>query len=231
MSAAPRWPPVLLASGGGRPVRRATARPSPGSPGHRRVSRRCGAAPARSSKPPAPIDGPPPVLPGPAPGISRSPPAPRTTDTARRAASTRAQAPLVACRPPPETTVSLPPATHPHGTRRPHSPSPPRSPPRTAADPHAVPPLVDPANAKHLARPDPSAASECPSQPPVQVLRRPFDSALAALVGMMDHVARPTLAGGHVQGIQNQLGSQMVGHRPADDPAAPDIHDDRQIEE
>ena len=46
----------------------------------------------------------------------------------------------------------------------------------------------------------------------------------------MDHVARPTLAEGHVQGVQNQLGSQMVGHRPADDPAAPDIHDDRQIE-
>ena len=47
----------------------------------------------------------------------------------------------------------------------------------------------------------------------------------------MDHVSRPTLAEGHVQGVQNQLGSQMVGHRPADDPAAPDIHDDRQIEE
>ena len=47
---------------------------------------------------------------------------------------------------------------------------------------------------------------------------------------MMDHLARLTLAEGHVEGVQNQLGSQMVGHRPADDPAAPDIHDDRQIE-
>jgi hypothetical protein len=47
---------------------------------------------------------------------------------------------------------------------------------------------------------------------------------------MMDHVARPTLAEGHVHGIQDQLGSQVVGHRPADDPAAPDIQDDRQIE-
>ena len=46
----------------------------------------------------------------------------------------------------------------------------------------------------------------------------------------MDHVSRPRLAEGHVQGIQDQLGSQMVGHRPADDPAAPDIDDDRQIE-
>src|SRR5205085_10346730 len=93
------------------------------------------------------------------------PPAPRTADTARRAASTRAQARLVACRPPPETTVSLLPATHPHDTRRPHSPSPPRSPPRTAADPHAAPPLADPATARHLARPNPSAASGCPSPP------------------------------------------------------------------
>jgi hypothetical protein len=48
---------------------------------------------------------------------------------------------------------------------------------------------------------------------------------------MMDHVPRPTLTEGHVQGIQNQLGSQMVCHRPADHLAAPDIHDDRQIEE
>ena len=48
---------------------------------------------------------------------------------------------------------------------------------------------------------------------------------------MMDHLSRPTLAEGHVQGVQNQLGSQMVRHRPTDDPAAPDIHDDRQVEE
>src|SRR3954453_12911444 len=54
---------------------------------------------------------------------------------------------------------------------------------------------------------------------------------LTALVRMMDHVSRPTLAEGHVQGVHNQLGSQMVGHRPADDPAAPDIHDDCRIEE
>ena len=48
---------------------------------------------------------------------------------------------------------------------------------------------------------------------------------------MMDHVSRPALSEGHIQRIQNQLGSQVVGHRPADHPAAPDIHDDRQIEE
>src|SRR3954462_983752 len=154
MSAAPRWPPVSLASGGGRPVRRAIARLSPGSPGHRRAWRHCVAAPARSSRPPAPVGGPPPVSPDPARDIARSPPAPQTTDTARRAASTRAQAPLVACHPPPETIVSLPPAIHPHGPRRPPSPSPPRSPPKTAADPHAAPPLADPANTKYLARPD-----------------------------------------------------------------------------
>ena len=48
---------------------------------------------------------------------------------------------------------------------------------------------------------------------------------------MMDHLARPTLAEGHVEGIENQLGSQMVGHRPANHPAAPDIQDDREIKE
>src|SRR3954465_2304290 len=165
MSAVPRWPPVSLASGGGRPVRRAIARSPPDSPGPRRAWRHCVAAPARSSRPPAPVGGPPPVPLGPARDTARSPPAPRTTDTARRAVSTRAQAPLVACHPPPETTVSLPPAIHPRGTRRPHSPGPPRSPPRIAADPHAALPLADPATAKHLARPDPSAASECPSRP------------------------------------------------------------------
>src|SRR3954466_1701577 len=125
----------------------------------------------RRGPPPQPAAPPPPSrrapsrTPGPARDTARSPPAPRTTDTARRAASTRAQALLVACRPPPETTVSLPPAIHPRGTRRPPSPRPPRSPPRTAADPHAALPLADPATARHLARPDPSAASECPSRP------------------------------------------------------------------
>src|SRR3954454_13320111 len=44
---------------------------------------------------------------------------------------------------------------------------------------------------------------------------------LAALVGMMDHVARPTLAESHVKNVHNQLGSQVIGHRPADHPAAP----------
>src|SRR3954470_15291689 len=190
MSAAPRWSPVSLASGGERPVRHATARSSPGSPGHRRASRRCGAAPARSSRPPAPAGGPPPVSPGPARDIARSPLAPRTTDTARRAASTRAQALLVACHPPPETTVSPPPAIHPRGARRPRSPGPPQSPPRTAADPHAAPPLVDPANAKYLARPDPSAASECPSQPSVQVLRRLFDSAQYVSIKYTERLAK-----------------------------------------
>src|SRR3954468_348792 len=199
MSAAPHWPPVSLASGGGRPVRRATARPSPGSPGHRRAWRRCGAAPARSSRPPAPAGEPPPVPPGPARDTARSPPVPRTTDTARRAASTRAQALLVACYPPPETTVSPPPAIHPRGARRPRLPGPPRSPPRTAADPHAAPPLVDPANTKYLARPDPSAASECPSQSLLQVLRRLLESAQYVSIHYTERLA--------AAGIEPSLGS------------------------
>src|SRR3954466_4159216 len=228
MSAAPRWSPVSLASAGGRPVRRATARPSPGSPGHRRASRRCGAAPARSSRPPAPVGGSPPVPPGPARDTARSPPAPRTTDTARRAASTRTQALLVACHPPPETTVSPPPAIHPRGTRRPRSPGPPRSPPRTAADPHAAPPLVDPANTKYLARPDPSAASECPSQPLLQVLRRLLESALHTAITVVDEAAAPdgpALVQSLLQRVQHKTGVSRAGDTPADNAPCEDVDD------
>src|SRR4051812_29825342 len=63
-----------------------------------------------------------------------------------------------------------------------------------------------------------------------QTLRRPLELGLASLIGMMDHVLRPALSEGHVQGIQDQLGSQMVRHRPADHLAAPDIQDDSEID-
>jgi len=54
---------------------------------------------------------------------------------------------------------------------------------------------------------------------------------LAALVGVMDHRGRPALPNGHVERVEHELGLQMGGHRPAHDPAAADIEDDREIEE
>ena len=38
------------------------------------------------------------------------------------------------------------------------------------------------------------------------------------------------LGDGHVQGVQDQLGAEMVGHRPADDPAGERVEDDGQVE-
>ena len=52
------------------------------------------------------------------------------------------------------------------------------------------------------------------------MLRRPFESALGALVGMMDHPGGPPLRQRHVQCFEHQLGAQMSLHRPAHDPAA-----------
>src|SRR5919112_2443982 len=97
---------------------------------------------------------------------SRSPPAPQTTDSALTAASTTARDVTVACRPPPGTTVPLRLATLRRQPRRPRSNTPPRSPPRTAGDPHAVPPWAGLATATRFARTDPNAAFECSSQPP-----------------------------------------------------------------
>src|SRR4029450_11579208 len=38
------------------------------------------------------------------------------------------------------------------------------------------------------------------------------------------------LGDGHVQGVQDQLGAEMVGHRPADDPAGERVEDDGEVE-
>lgn len=48
---------------------------------------------------------------------------------------------------------------------------------------------------------------------------------MAALIAVMDHIARPPLADRHLEGINHQFGAQVVGHRPADDPAAPRIEE------
>src|SRR4051812_18146861 len=73
---------------------------------------------------------------------------------------------MVACRPPSGTSGPRRRATPRSQPRRPHSSIRPRWQPRTDGDPHAAPPRADRARARRLARPDPNAASEGPSQPP-----------------------------------------------------------------
>lgn len=46
----------------------------------------------------------------------------------------------------------------------------------------------------------------------------------------MDDAVRPALADRHFQRIQHQLGAQMIGHRPADDLAAPGIQHDGEVQ-
>ncbi len=54
---------------------------------------------------------------------------------------------------------------------------------------------------------------------------------LRSLIGMMDDGRRPTLAEGHVEGVEHQAGAQMVGHGPADDAPAEDVEHHSKIEE
>lgn len=47
----------------------------------------------------------------------------------------------------------------------------------------------------------------------------------------MNHVTGPTLCDGHLQGVQDQFRTQVVGHRPSDNPAAEGVEHDGEIEE
>src|SRR6266853_3424761 len=51
---------------------------------------------------------------------------------------------------------------------------------------------------------------------------------LATVIGMMDHPLGPTLCEGHVDRRQNELGPQMILHRPTDNFARARIQHDRQ---
>jgi len=53
---------------------------------------------------------------------------------------------------------------------------------------------------------------------------------IATLVAVMDDAVRPPLADRHLQRVQHQFGRQMVGHRPADNLAAPGIQNYCEIE-
>jgi hypothetical protein len=47
----------------------------------------------------------------------------------------------------------------------------------------------------------------------------------------MDYVAGPALGNGHLQGVQDELRPEVVGHGPSDDPAAEGVEHDGDVEE
>src|ERR1700688_3280042 len=59
--------------------------------------------------------------------------------------------------------------------------------------------------------------------------RRPFESALAAVVGVMNHRRRPALSERYVKRCQYQFGAQMSFHRPAHNLAAERVEHHRQV--
>src|SRR6202035_4184822 len=137
---------------------------------------------------------------------ARSPPARQMPDSAQTAASTMAQMSKTACHQPPATNAQK----------------------RSRSSRRAIPGRPGDLNLSRNARSDrrlPAIATFLPV-----VLRRPVDSALAALVAVMDDAVRPSLADRHFQRIQHQLGAQMIGHRPADDLAAPGIQHDGEVQ-
>jgi hypothetical protein len=64
-----------------------------------------------------------------------------------------------------------------------------------------------------------------------RLLRRPVESTLAAVVGVMNHLGRAALSQRHVESGQDELSAQMRLHGPADDAAAPGIEHDGEVQE
>jgi hypothetical protein len=53
----------------------------------------------------------------------------------------------------------------------------------------------------------------------------------AAMVAVVDQPSRwLPLGDRHVEGVQDQFGAQVVGHRPADDPAGEAVQHDREVQ-
>src|SRR5229473_2717307 len=61
------------------------------------------------------------------------------------------------------------------------------------------------------------------------MLRRPFESAPATLVRMMNHGGGPALPQRQVERLEHQFGAQVGFHRPADDSAAESVEHHRQV--
>ena len=64
------------------------------------------------------------------------------------------------------------------------------------------------------------------------MLRPPIEPGLAAVVGVADGPAlgRPASPDRHLQGVDHELGADVVGDRPCDDPAAPGVQDHGQVD-
>ena len=63
------------------------------------------------------------------------------------------------------------------------------------------------------------------------MLRRPLESALPALVGVVHEPGVGAAArDGHLERVDDELGAQVVGDRPADDPAAVAVHHGGQVQ-
>src|SRR4051812_6766839 len=91
---------------------------------------------------------------------------------------------------------------------------------RPVRDAHAAQQRADQARARRLARTDPNAASEWPSQPPLKVLRRPLEPGLHPPVAMVHETAtldRPALVQGLLKRVEHEAGVRRPAHPPADD--------------
>ncbi len=58
-----------------------------------------------------------------------------------------------------------------------------------------------------------------------------YRGVLRALVAMMDDVLRPSLLERHLEGVEHEFGTQVVGHGPTDDAPAADVQYHRQVQE
>src|SRR5882724_5613573 len=64
----------------------------------------------------------------------------------------------------------------------------------------------------------------------LEMLRRPVEFTLAALIRMVNDVRRPALGDGHVERLQDELGAEVRRHGPADDATTPGVEHDSEIE-
>jgi hypothetical protein len=65
----------------------------------------------------------------------------------------------------------------------------------------------------------------------MKALGRPVETALAALVAVMDDAFRPARCDGHIERVEHDTGLQVVAERPADDPTRPGVEIDGEKEE
>ena len=107
-----------------------------------------------------------------------------------------------------------------------------RSPPRTAADARGASPEAGQVNASAGAAPDQQLVdvSVLPSQLlTVEVLRRPLDSALRAVVAVDHDTFGLAVLDRHAEGVDDEVRRLGRVDRPADDPAGEGVEHDRAV--